>query len=619
MLNAFILAGSFVGYVLSFASLAHSKISEAVLAVLALIGLLLYYGSIAGFLPETATSLLWGGLIVLLLWIPRLKTYSFESRDLIFAGCAALGLIGFSLKWYGQYQFLGWDEFSHWGLIAKYLNNENRLFTADSVIMFKAYPPGTALLQYYFSRALGNTESAILFAQMALFFSALVAATSAISKKPLLAITAMIVCLIGTYILGYEVYEIYVDAILGVLLGSIFAVLLTNTAPRRGFFFLIPVLAFLPLVKHVGFAFAVIGIGAMTVALLHEKITTKDNRDGIRLGAACLGAAIMAVLISYYTWKNYYINLGVAEPYVSVMTFDNVIKFFFNPTSERHVAVWAEFAKRVLAITPGKDLSVATPFLSAITLTVLSVVHIWLLPSHARVRQSLIFGLIAAGLVAYTCLLLLSYGFYFSDYEAVRLASFERYFASYQLAWVMALACAAIQQFAAQKRNLILVVLVVASVFYAFMAIPKVHADIFLPEAQRTSKYVAQLRDIVRSLSDEIRPRAHASEKTYFIHQQTSGLTYFMFRYEMAPLTVNSKCWSLGARYTPDDIYTCDIALDEALKGYDFFAIAIADAAFWARYGSWFAEEDRGISPASFAVIRRDGNLYLKRLKKNEQ
>lgn len=68
---------------------------------------------------------------------------------------------------YGQ-PFRENDEFFHWGLIVKQMFNDNRLPTQASVIVFKAYPPGSALFIYFVTRFISYGEGQALFGQGAL-------------------------------------------------------------------------------------------------------------------------------------------------------------------------------------------------------------------------------------------------------------------------------------------------------------------------------------------------------------------------------------------------------------------------------------------------------------------
>lgn len=47
-------------------------------------------------------------------------------------------------------------------------------------------------------------------------------------------------------------------------------------------------------------------------------------------------------------------------------------------------------------------------------------------------------------------------------------------------------------------------------------------------------------------------------------------------------------CWSLGPKYYPGDIWTCDQNLSDLLKDYNYIVINNADEKFWEANASLF-------------------------------
>lgn len=615
MLKILFLVVSMAGYVSLFAKAARISVGESLLSIFCSIGVILYFGSLFGYLSGTATVLLYGGVAASVYLTVRTKLRILSLKDNIFTFGILFGFLVFGLYWLQGYQFLGWDEFSHWALVAKYLISENKLFTADSQILFLAYPPGTALFQYYFAQVMGPAESSIIFAHMSLLFAAMLAVIGNSSRKPLLAICLLLLCFVALYGLGYDIYEIYVDLTLGTLLGASLAILLARQNEARGYVAVIPILMFLPLVKHVGFAFSMVGLGAMFVVAIYDLRNLPNRNDRVRV-ASCVVAAMLGVALTQISWHAYYISLGVPDRYARVVTVSNLVEFFSNPTSNRHILVWSEFFKRMLSEPATNKLYLLSPLSEIMILLAVTLVHLWFVPTATRLRQILIFSVVVAGLFAFTCLLLLSYGFYFTDYEGVRLASFERYLGSFLLVWALVLVGAAGQRMALKQHSNLAYIIFIPFLILAFLSIPKVKTELFTEQGNIKYKELSGLRDISKKLTSEIQSVAKDTQKTYFIDPYSTGYTFFMFRYDMAPMEINPKCWVLRAPSSKDDIYACDLPLDKALEGYDFLALGKVNVAFWERYSNLFSPEDRGISPASFAVIRYDGRMELKRLKK---
>ena len=140
------------------------------------IGLVLFWGALAGALKQTADLLLLGGLagsVIFLILLCR-KKIRFPGLSLcgvcFAAGTAVFVWLTLDLK------LVHYDNFSHWALIVKYLLSADQLPGADTeLIPFRDYPPGSSLFIYYICRYAGHSQGVMLLAQniliLACFFS----------------------------------------------------------------------------------------------------------------------------------------------------------------------------------------------------------------------------------------------------------------------------------------------------------------------------------------------------------------------------------------------------------------------------------------------------------------
>ncbi|MBL0935502.1 MAG: hypothetical protein IBJ07_12230 [Rhizobiaceae bacterium] len=604
------LFASIAGYA-ALAIVGGVPVGHAVLTAICTVALLLYAASLLAILEFGSYAILCVGLAALLLagWRQRKKLPKFIKQPEVWTLAAITMLLAiFVSKWLNSFEFLSWDEFSHWGLISKYIVAENRLFDTDSPIKFLAYPPGTALLQYHFSKSAGYSEGMVLLAQVTLFVTAIVAAISLTFRTPLIAIAASSCALFVTYALGFQLYEATVDHILGALLGAVVAVFLTYRSDWRTIAALAPVLAFLPLVKHVGLAFAAVGLGVTLVALVTDFIAARLTRREARNGALAWLCGAVLTALAHLSWRAYYNSLGVTDSYGTSVNLRNALEFFLAPSSDRHLQIWQEFSLRFMA----------QPSITLALLVAASVVYVLFVPRAEKLKASAVIGATAAGSVAFTMLLLLSYGYYFSEYEAVRLASFERYLNSYYLAWAFALVAAFFARIASADRVPILFQsLLLTAAVLLLMTNPLARLSIFAPVDGRLPDYAsrAELRHRSQGLAKTIDRIAEPGEKAFYVDQGSDGYSYFMFRYEMAPRKVNEYCWSLGAPYHDNDIHTCDEPIAELLEGFDYVAIASADDRFWTDFATYFApDEPMNQSPAVYRVTWANDAPLLSRV-----
>lgn len=87
----------------------------------------------------------------------------------------------------------GYDDFTHWGKVARVIAEGMRLPTDGDLLSHASYPPGTALFISYISNILGSTEGTWLFAQAFMllsFWLSLLSATRRIGIQITLAVFA---------------------------------------------------------------------------------------------------------------------------------------------------------------------------------------------------------------------------------------------------------------------------------------------------------------------------------------------------------------------------------------------------------------------------------------------
>lgn len=124
---------------------------------------------------------------------------------------------------------IGYDDFSHWGTVARDIITHDRLpLAADEQIMFKSYPPGTALFIYYVEKVIGLGEPGYFFAQQfakLCLLSSLFAATESMDSLGKKAASTILTSIAVVFLLiyGTSVLTLTVDTMLSC--GGIFCFL----------------------------------------------------------------------------------------------------------------------------------------------------------------------------------------------------------------------------------------------------------------------------------------------------------------------------------------------------------------------------------------------------------
>nr|MBF0684849.1 hypothetical protein [Pseudomonas sp.] len=113
------------------------------------------------------------------------NAFGWPSASVSIFALASIGLTAFyAVKWLPDFRFLGWDEFSHWALITKYILADERLFDADTGVLFKSYPPGAALIHFFFATSFGPiNEFEVVFSHFLLFVAGLIASAGVLADR----------------------------------------------------------------------------------------------------------------------------------------------------------------------------------------------------------------------------------------------------------------------------------------------------------------------------------------------------------------------------------------------------------------------------------------------------
>jgi len=157
---------------------------------------------------------------------------------------------------------IGYDNFSHWAIIVKdiLINDKLPNFTSK-VIIFKAYPPGTACFLYYVCTYIGSSEDIMLFAQSILILSSIYTLFALCTKENkinwLIAILSTIYLLLGNIFIT----DLLVDTVLPVMgIAALIIIEYYKEENNKGLIYSIPILSALILVKNSGIFFVIIDL-----------------------------------------------------------------------------------------------------------------------------------------------------------------------------------------------------------------------------------------------------------------------------------------------------------------------------------------------------------------------
>lgn len=312
-----------------------------------------------------------------------------------------------------------YDNFSHWGTVLSEMLAFDDFPTAQTVVVFRDYMPGTASFLYWFCVAVGEAEDIALMGQALLSCAALsslffrvkrVASFRFLASAILgLVLTCLLVFDDGTL----QIYNLLVDALIGFVAVSVWFLRENyRNQPLRVWLYSIPLLLFMTLLKN----------NAVLFLVFFALVFFYDSRKS-KLGQWSKWLFLMpfsACGLWYFFWKVYR-DVTYGTP-TNSYSFQGISSAIQERTSVFYGELFRSFLEKISDF-------------SRIYMIVFLVVNFLLIGSMVlfRYRKKSIAPLwrtlwVGNGmLIGYTAALLFMYCFIMSPGEAVHLAAFERY------------------------------------------------------------------------------------------------------------------------------------------------------------------------------------------------
>jgi hypothetical protein len=560
---------------------------------------ILYLAGLLGVLRPGAWAIVAVGLVLCALSL-RSVTWDPHALREVPPGIVAFVVLVAAVAWRFQgAAFGGWDEFSHWGLTSRVIVQTQALISSDGPILFKDYPPGSALFHYLLTLGRDFSESGMYVAHAVLAIAAVTALCTG-SRWPAVLATVTF-AYFGLFTLARGLQTLDVDHLVALFfgcgLGSYFLSKDSGRVVR-----LIPVAFALPLLKNVGLLLAIF----MVCAVIADQLLS--GRPSRRQLVVMLLLAL-APFAASRTWSRHVKALGASPTFSLQITAGSVRdSFSADRSSPRNRATIAAF-RSALVSAPVSAPRISTfadqvleklklgtrsgPGLTALACTVILLLFAALIaaiqPDTSGVVRSLssTFWLAACG-VCYGSGLLVLYLFSFSDYEGTRLASFARYFGLLFLgagltvfAWALMASRSAGWRGVAGK-------LAVVGLVLGMVGIAPDDAGYF---ASRGPHKLTPARARIQKALQPALARAAEGDRIFMVWQGSTGMELYTGRYEVTPRTTNLSCWSLGAPRFEGDVWTCPLSPGEwaaMLENFDFVVLGRVDQGFWEDYGELF-------------------------------
>lgn len=378
----------------------------------------LFFAGIWNLLPEAAAAITIGGLLCAA-WAVWKKVRLSRRTWWVAAGFGA-ALLYFAWLHCGE-QFTETDSFTHWALIIRELLVLDRMPNfSDGVILFQAYPMGSALWVYYVCRVAGWGESFFLFAQQIMLLSFILPIFAWVTKEK----WHMAVLAVGYSVFALcaniPVNELMVDSLMPMAAVALFCIG-SCYREEKALWCAMPLLVFLMQVKNSGVFFAAAILACFLVFRGRELLARRS------LGYRFLTLDVLVPFASFLLWQK---HVDLVFPFGDESLHAMSTANFANTVSEKTAEDIRQICLNIwTSATSLKNNTVS--LMAFLTLVLIGLIV------YDRCRRKEIKKWTAllcvdwAVYIVYVLGLLATYLFSMERAEALRLASFRRYLQSY--------------------------------------------------------------------------------------------------------------------------------------------------------------------------------------------
>jgi len=521
---------------------------------------------------------------------------------LLYAGLLALSLF-FS---YGQ-MISEWDEFSLWGTIVKHFFFADALGTVahpNYQMSITTYLPGTSLLQYFFSKFSYQFIEHNMYIAMNMMYFCLIRPVrkDVLSKGKWIMQALLLAVLVVLPLMIWPRFYInlYVDGILGIFLGFslIYYYLYKYEESIYGILMVTALASMLVLTKDMGFFLSLGVVGLILVDILffrrrqvYGMITGKSGIFNKLVKILMMLLPLFGILFLRTAWTNLIARSG-AIPGSEMPATASILSFFTNQLEPYQIESKQNFIRAISDRQIPQFFNMSVIDFSIVFIVVALVLVLLFRKKFGFLRMITVSMLLVVGLYAYMTALSISYVFAFSEYESVRLASYERYTASFFTGMVFFLLfffaseqktfniagllknvkvalpdkTRGIKEYLRFGRDITITAVVCLGVFAAIFAV----ASYGIRAAPRLLNHVQKFgQNTERPLTIAVKKWIpyFVSERPLLIDQQSQGFSYWELRYELMPHTGLANewgDWSISTEpYFHDDPWTFIVTADE--------------------------------------------------------
>lgn len=566
---------SFLGFCLAYPLLFQRSIEESPFYVVSGLILSLYLAAYLGVLGFFSTALLFLGLIALLFstcFFLFRRDYAAYLSPTFLTWCALFGIL--SIIVYTR-QYYAWDEFMHWGPLAKLVNINNGFVSSVDVVHHKSYPPAAPLFYYFFYSFGGYSEGATYVAHLSLMTSPWMIALKKYSwnqsREAVFAYLGCVVVFIAVYPgTLLDISRIYLDVPVATFFGAMLVLYYHSRKATSDILFLIPPACAFVLLKPQLFPFIILLAVVIFSTLLIRK----------RLSFSALLSVILLVFTVFVfdlSWKMYLSSIGV-DPRWGLSS----ILQYLNEGIE-----WSR-AKAFFG-------QMQFQFVIVGVLSMVAYVLGLCLESKKKKEWAAVCTMLGLGFLAYIGFLFTFYMFSTIEYNAILVHSFThfqsvvRYTAIYLLAMAFFL-----YRFSLDYLNSFLVKAIRNSVIFlsSVIVILLCFSSIFtFNELYNAGDTILQQRPALSALANKVKQYTLSTDKVFTVWEAATPIQYYILLYELTPRRYVLGPFKFGDHSACDAVFYLNYDPEELavfLAQFDAVFLANTNSEFWTQYSSVF-------------------------------
>ncbi|MDD6095343.1 MAG: hypothetical protein PUC29_06340 [Clostridia bacterium] len=533
-----------------------------------------------------------------------------------------LSFCALALLNYGRLAHI-WDEFSHWADIVKVMVNLDDFGASPlSNSGFKSYPPAMSLFQYFYQKIglIVNPDSSftdwwLYHAYQVFFLSFLMPFFTKRNKRKTLLIIPFGAIVLSPMFLFPDFYvSIYIDAILGVISGCGLFVLCTfSDNDRFSCIYLCCICSMLVLSKDAGLFFA------LFLLIIYFIIAITSQRISKLKGYSFF--LILSVAIPKLLWKYELYKTDAPIRFSNRIDFSSLVKIVTGNDStyksEVYRKFWTEFyARRCVPTVFGEKFYVSYLILLALFVAVFAILFLCVRRSVEKrftkcFAITLVFSVLQT--IIYIFGVCVSYIFKFTENEALRLASFERYINIAFLSITIMTLLILNYLYTSVEKPVYRMVFLVALCVSVCVTTP--WKDVYQFATREGVRISIDKRNRYDTICSSINKYAQPGDVVYFVAQgdDNNMYHYLSTRYTVRPIIVtyvDNGSFSFGKSSDELHEFTKDISasewLDMLMNNYDYVALYRIDEYFIETYGDLFLNKSEIRNNSVYRVDKTD-------------